>query len=94
MIIWKGNGIVVPVIFVIAGLLSALFCPFMGNGYLASTFLISSVPLLLVGMAHVKTHADGSTDEGTFYWIKVKWWGYFSLGFGLICLAKVLYEAF
>ena len=99
MIIWSGFGISVPILVFLSALLASLFHEdtTLGNaGYMASTLLISFLPVLLIGFGMDGASKEGEADEEpgavhSFFFIKIKYWGFILLAGGLYMLVKVLF---
>ena len=92
-IVWRGAGILVPILFVGSGLLMSIWYdnPTLGNGpYLAWTSMISGILCLLLGLA---TLPGKTTDEETgqvvskkkhdFFFLPIIVWAILLLGLGI-----------
>lgn len=96
--IWRGAGIIVPIIVLIAGWIVSYWFEDtrLGNNvYLGWTFFWASIPLLLLGLAFLGMNAtDPETGEKPqkshhdFFFIPVWIWAVALLGFGIYWINK------
>ena len=79
MLIWKGFGIIVPIIFFITGWICSYFFEDtrLGNfAYIGTIMLFSALPVGLIGLGMSQPDEDGTpAKQHSFFFLPVAWWG-------------------
>lgn len=90
MLIWKGGGIIVPILILLSGWISSYWFEDtrLGNApFIGLTFLIACLPVLLIGLG---LNAPSEDENGnmvkkghSFFFIPVYIWGIILTGAGI-----------
>ncbi len=87
MLIWKGAGIAVPIIFFITGWICSYFFEDtrLGNmSYVGTTMLFSALPVLLIGLGLSQPDENGVKRSHSFFFLPVALWGVIFIVGGIV----------